>query len=170
MNTRFLSNTVSCSAALWIAITPLVLTPLALADNTPVKMLEPVIVTATRTEQKVNETLAPATVITRQQIELQQPEDVYALLQQVPGVVVANSGGLGSNAQIFMRGTNANHTLVLINGQRMGSATLGTTALEFFTVRMRSVVSLTLLRVKAASGHKRRSASAAVVSAPRKRH
>lgn len=92
--------------------------------------LDPVVVTATRIEQPVTETLAPVSIITRDDIERLQPESVTALLAGRAGISIANSGGLGQLTSLFMRGTNSSHTLVLLDGVRIGSATDGAAAFE----------------------------------------
>ena len=105
---------------------------LATAGNTLAEpeTLPPVVVTATRTAQSADESLASVTVITRDDIERKQLLSVQGALLGVPGIGVSNSGGLGKPSTVFMRGTNSDHVLVLVDGVRMGSATLGTTAFE----------------------------------------
>jgi vitamin B12 transporter len=88
--------------------------------------LDPVIVTATRTAQTVDETLASVTVITREEIERRQALSVQDVLRGVAGLTIANSGGLGKATAVFLRGTEPDHVLVLVDGIRIGSATLGT--------------------------------------------
>ncbi|MDD5033922.1 MAG: TonB-dependent vitamin B12 receptor [Methylococcaceae bacterium] len=92
--------------------------------------LPPVVVTATRTAQTVDETLASVSVISRQDIEIQQPLSVQDALRGVPGLGISNAGGLGKASDVFLRGTNSGHVLVLVDGVRAGSATLGTTAFQ----------------------------------------
>jgi len=96
------------------------------ADDTA----EPIIVTATRTAQTADETLAAVTVITRQDIERQQATSVVDLLRGTPGLDLSNNGGLGKATSVFLRGTESDHVLVLIDGVKVGSATLGTTAFQ----------------------------------------
>jgi vitamin B12 transporter len=93
--------------------------------------LDAVVVTATRTERPAVSTLAATTVITQQDIQRQQPRDVIELLKTVPGVDATQRGGLGAESSVFIRGTNANHLLLLIDGQRVGSATLGGASLQY---------------------------------------
>ncbi|MCW9012977.1 MAG: TonB-dependent receptor [Gammaproteobacteria bacterium] len=93
-------------------------------------LLNPVIVTATRTTQTVDNTLAPVTVISRSDIENSQASSVAELLTGMAGMDITSQGGLGTNTSLFLRGTNTNHTLFLVDGIRLGSATLGTTAIE----------------------------------------
>ncbi len=93
-----------------------------------------IIVTATRTAQTANDSLASVTIITKEQIEQRQANDVPELLNGIQGIDISNSGGLGKATSIYMRGTNASHVLVLIDGIRMGSATLGTVSLQSMPV------------------------------------
>ncbi len=102
-------------------------TPLAQAAT---GSLDEVVVTASRTEQTLTQTLAHTTVITRKDIENSQATDVPALLRGLAGVEIYQSGGIGKQSSIFMRGTNSSHTLVLLDGVRISSATLGTTAID----------------------------------------
>ncbi len=91
-----------------------------------------IIITAGRKAQTVDETLAPVTVITRKEIEQTQAATVAEVLQQTPGLTLTSSGYMGKQTSVHLRGTNDNHVLVLIDGVKVGSATLGTTPIELF--------------------------------------
>lgn len=95
-------------------------------DNTK----DPIIVTATRTTQTADESLASVTVINRQDIERQQALSIQYLLQGLPGISIANNGGPGKNTSVFMRGAESDQVLVMIDNIKVGSATSGTTAFE----------------------------------------
>lgn len=101
----------------------------ALAEGAPTTLGQ-VIVTATRTAQTQDATLAPVTVITRAEIELLQPSSLQDLLDDTPGMSIANSGGPGKGTSMFLRGTNANQVLVLVDGVRIGSATAGLSPIQ----------------------------------------
>ncbi|MGA2549228.1 MAG: TonB-dependent receptor [Burkholderiaceae bacterium] len=91
--------------------------PRAMAQADPsASTLEPVVVSASRIEQVVGDTLPSASVITREDIENSQATDVLTLLERQAGIEVAQNGGLGAQSSIFMRGFNSNQTLVLIDG------------------------------------------------------
>lgn len=92
--------------------------------------LPSVVVTANRAPTPLDEVLAPVTVITHDDIERLQPTSVQDLLTGLPGVVMANTGGLGQQTSMFMRGTNSGHTLVLIDGVRVGTVGAGLPAYE----------------------------------------
>lgn len=84
-----------------------------------------VIVTATRVAETTDESLASVTVIDRATLDRSQPKDMAEVLRMVPGIDIARTGGPGSDTSIFLRGSNSNHVLVLIDGVRASSATTG---------------------------------------------
>jgi vitamin B12 transporter len=100
----------------------------SLAQQAP--SLAAVQVTATRTDLPADQALAAVTVITRADIERLQPVSVQDLLAGLPGISFATAGGLGQQTSLFVRGTNSNQTLVLLDGVRIGSVTSGAAALE----------------------------------------
>ena len=65
---------------------------------------------------KINESGINKTVITKKQMIDSGYEDVRSLLEHVMGVDVYSDGPRGQKTSVFMRGTNSNHTLVLLNG------------------------------------------------------
>ena len=93
--------------------------------------LETIQVTASRFAETVDETLTPVTVISREDIEQGTARDLPELLQSLPGISIAQSGGPGQNASLFLRGTESDHTLVLIDGVRIGSVSTGAAALQY---------------------------------------
>ena len=89
-----------------------------------------VIITATRSEQSVDTTLASISIITREDIDRLQPHSVAELLQGLPGIALSLNGDLGKATALYLRGTDPDHVLVLIDGVEIGSATLGIPAWE----------------------------------------
>jgi vitamin B12 transporter len=90
--------------------------------------LEPVIVTATRTAQTMDETLASVSVITRQTIEASGAQSIDEILRTQTGIHITRAGGMGNTTGIHLRGTNSGHVLILIDGVRAGLAASGTPA------------------------------------------
>jgi len=93
-----------------------------------------VVVTATRTSQSIEDALSSVTVITRADIQARQATSVQELLTGEAGVQISNNGGLGKATALFLRGTDADQVLVLVDGVKLTSATLGTTAFEYLPV------------------------------------
>jgi len=92
--------------------------------------LETMTVTANRSAANINESLATQVVITRADIERIQPKSVLDMLATVSGLDISTNGGRGQNSSVYMRGANASHTLVLLNGVRISSASLGSTNVQ----------------------------------------
>ena len=109
----------------------LVIATVALALATQVAAQEDVVVvTASRLEQQLTDTIAHTTVITQKDILQSQAVDLPTLLRREAGFEFTQNGGIGSVTGIFLRGGDGKQALVLIDGVRVGSATLGTTQIE----------------------------------------
>ena len=102
--------------------------PLVLAEDATT--LDDIVVTADRKARSVDATLAPVSIITRQDIEQYQATSLPDVLRRLPGITLSNSGGAGKTTSVFMRGTNSSHVLVLVDGVKVGSATTGSIAFE----------------------------------------
>ena len=87
--------------------------------------LKETVVTATRSESRADAVMSDVTVITREDIERGTGRTVSELLARVSGVQMAANGGLGKSSSVFIRGTEGRHVLLLVDGVRYGSATLG---------------------------------------------
>ncbi|MEY0599657.1 TonB-dependent vitamin B12 receptor BtuB [Providencia alcalifaciens] len=80
------------------------------------------VVSANRFEQPISSILAPVTVVTREDIDHWQSNTVVDVLRRLPGVDIAQSGGMGQQSSLFIRGTESRHVLVLIDGVRLNQA------------------------------------------------
>jgi len=100
---------------------------LAQTSNEPAE----IIVTANRTAKTVDETLAPVSIITQQDIQRSQATSLSELLRSTPGISFTSNGGFGSTSGMSLRGSNTDHTLYLIDGLPIRSATSGAAAIEY---------------------------------------
>lgn len=96
--------------------------------------VDDIVVTAARISQPVGEVIGSTTVITRSDIQRRQVQSVQDLLRGETGIDIANTGGLGKLNSLLVRGADADQVLVLVNGVRVGSATAGTTRIEYIPV------------------------------------
>ena len=92
--------------------------------------LDNVVVTASRTPQPRESVIADVSFIDADEIQRSGQATLVELLQLQPGIEITSNGGAGKTAGIFIRGTNSSHVVVLIDGIRVSSATLGTTTFE----------------------------------------
>ena len=121
-------NTTIRSTALAVACA---LPSLAFAQsNDEARNLDNVVVTATRTAITADAALAAVEVIDRTQIERSIARSLPELLRGRAGITIVNQGGLGKLSTLFLRGTESDHTLFLIDGVRVGSSTSGLTSLQ----------------------------------------
>lgn len=100
------------------------------AEEPSVFIGDEIVVTPTRAPQKLSDTLAATTVLTRSDIEASGATDLPALLQGLSGVEVSQTGGFGGQSAIRLRGAEADHTLVLVDDLRVNSVSSGTTSVE----------------------------------------
>jgi vitamin B12 transporter len=114
------------AATFTATVAALVSTALHAADT----QLDPIVVTATRQATRTNELTSDVSVITREEIDQAGETTLAQLLARQPGIQYVANGGAGSNSGVFIRGANTNQSIVLIDGQRIGSATSGSAALS----------------------------------------
>jgi vitamin B12 transporter len=104
--------------------------PLMAAAQDEATALDQVLVTATRTPIALQDSISPAQVIDRAEIERSQAPSLQDLLRGRAGINLNNSGGLGKQSSLFLRGTNSAHTLVLVDGVRINTGDLGLAMLQ----------------------------------------
>jgi vitamin B12 transporter len=94
-------------------------------SQTTVAALNDVVVTATRSATRADDLVSDVTVITRDTIDASTARTLPELLARAAGLQVSSSGGLGKTSSVFIRGAENRHTILLVDGVRLGSATTG---------------------------------------------
>lgn len=97
------------------------------ADN---ESITTVVVNANRIAQPYRDVLKSVTVIDRDTLISTAAPDLFSVLQSVPGLQLARTGVMGSQTSIFTRGAESDHTLVLLDGVRLNTASEGAARLE----------------------------------------
>ena len=107
----------------WLFIVSFVLwTENVFAGNTG---QDDIVVTDTRYGVKSTNLLSSALVITEQDIKARHLSTVYDVLKGLPGIDIVRQGGTGKETFIFIRGAEAGHTLVLIDGVSVNNPATG---------------------------------------------
>jgi vitamin B12 transporter len=120
MNTRSLAP---ARCRFWIPLAAAILAaPLALHAQTDVQNLEQFVVSATRTPQNPQYEPSSVTVLSLPALEAMQVPDLRTALAQTPGVIVVNTGAIGGQSSIFLRGANSDETLFIVDGVRLNTA------------------------------------------------
>ena len=122
----------SCNTSLRFSALALALSlpSLAFAQSNDAKDLDNLVVTATRTALTADAALAAVEVIDRKQLDASSARSLPELLRGRAGITIVNQGGMGKLSTLFLRGTESDHTLFLIDGIRVGSSTSGLTSLQ----------------------------------------
>jgi vitamin B12 transporter len=107
---------------------------------------EEVIVSASLLETTKDETASSVTVITATEIQKRQKTSVQDILKTVPGLDVVRSGGPGGNTSVFMRGTNSEHTLVLLDGVELNDPSSNNRSFNFADLMVDGVERIEVVR------------------------
>lgn len=105
-----------------------------------------VVVTATRVPTRIESVGSSVSVIDRGEIERNQFETVTEALNTVPGLRMVQQGPRGTKTSVFMRGSNSNQTLVLLNGQRISNPSTPAGAFNFADFRTDNVERIEVVR------------------------
>jgi vitamin B12 transporter len=105
-----------------------------------------IVVTATRIPTPEIEVASSITVVSADDIAARQLKSLPDLLQQVPGLNVVQSGGPGGQTSVFMRGTNSNHTKVLVDGIDVSDPSNPTGAFDFSQFLTQDIERVEVLR------------------------
>jgi vitamin B12 transporter len=118
---------------LFTAVSLVTATATAQTTNTTEEATLPkdqIIVSATRIDTPIEQIGSSVSVITAEEIERQHAKDAQSAIKLTPGVQMTQRGGPGTASSVFIRGANANQSLVLINGIRVNSNTTGASNLS----------------------------------------
>ncbi|ADJ28594.1 TonB-dependent receptor plug domain-containing protein [Nitrosococcus watsonii] len=110
------------------------------------KTLAPMVVTATRTPTPAQDVGSDISVITAEDLAQRQRMPVSEVLRGLPGVDVVQSGGLGQQTSVFLRGANANHTLVLIDGVEANDPSNPSGSFDFANLLTDNIERIEILR------------------------
>lgn len=108
--------------------------------------LGPIVVTATRTGVPEQQVASAVTVIEREDIERSGKARVVELLRSVPGLSVIQSGGAGQVSSVFLRGTESNHVLVLIDGIEISDPSNPTGQVDFSKLLVEDIERIEIVR------------------------
>jgi vitamin B12 transporter len=136
LNTRFAAT---CGALL-IPFCASIASPL---DETE---LQSIVVTATRIPTPELQIASSVTVVTAAEIAARQIRTLPDLLKEVPGLNIVQSGGPGGQTSVFLRGTNSNHTKVLIDGIDVGDPSNSNASFDFGQLLTQDIQKVEVLR------------------------
>jgi vitamin B12 transporter len=111
--------------------------------------LDPIVVIGTREPQALARSSADIVRIDAETIRNSSADSVEGLLRREAGLQLARNGGPGQSSGYFLRGAGTSGTVILIDGVRVGSATLGQA--EFEALSLAQIDHIEVLRGPASS-------------------
>jgi len=90
-----------------------------------------IVVTATRSPRAVTQAGSSISVISGEEIAKASPKSIADVLRRVPGVTVTEAGGPGGSTTVRIRGAEARHTLVLVDGVKVNDPSSGSNEFDF---------------------------------------
>lgn len=107
---------------------------------------EPIVITATRIPTPLHRIASSVTVISAEDIRVNQWRRLAEALAAQPGMRVVTSGGTGAQTSIFTRGTNSNHTVVLLDGIEISDPSTPNSAYDFAHLDLTNVERIEIVR------------------------
>jgi vitamin B12 transporter len=105
-----------------------------------------IIITATKTGINKKETGSSITVITGDEIEQSKKTSLVDLLKSTPGIAVSQSGSLGGLADLYIRGSNSNHVMVLIDGVKVNDPSSAGRGFDFAHLSTDNIEQVEIIR------------------------
>jgi vitamin B12 transporter len=118
----------------------------ATADAPDTTQLPPVVVSATLLPTPENQLGTSVSVVTSQEIEKKQERTLPEVLNDLPGLNVVQTGSPGGLTSVFIRGTNANHTKMLIDGIDASDPSSPNNAFDFSQILASDIERVEVLR------------------------
>lgn len=112
----------------------------------PSKTLDEIVVTANRIATPALELASSVTVISSFDIAASRKSTVIELLKDVPGISIAQQGGLGKFGSVFMRGANSNHVLVFVDGVEMNDPSTPGNLYDLSSLQLSCVEKIEIVR------------------------
>jgi len=110
----------NCVAVLLIFVFFVLPVPVSAQEEGEIVTMEETVVTASRIEEPLKYSPDSITVVTGEEIQKKGKQSVIDVLKDVPGISIAQYGSPGGSSSIYLRGTNNAHTLIMIDGVRVG--------------------------------------------------
>lgn len=108
--------------AIILALAPTGLITTAYAQTIePTVVLDPDVITVSRTATPLSDTPSSVTIISAGEIEKNPARNLSDVIQSDAGIYVKQYGGMGQVPEVSIRGANSSHTLILKDGARLNT-------------------------------------------------
>lgn len=108
--------------------------------------LNEVVITATRSETPYYQIGSSVSIITSDLIQQKQLKTIVDVLKEIPGLSITQLGGPGKQTSVFLRGTNSNHTLVILDGVKLNDPSSPSNAFDFSSLNVYDISRIEVVR------------------------
>tara|TARA_B100000029_G_C17602094_1_gene966185 strand:+ start:2458 stop:4230 length:1773 start_codon:yes stop_codon:yes gene_type:complete len=98
--------------------------------------LDQIVITPSKRTNTVFDSLNSTEIITSREIQKYGFDSIDSLLNFSSSISIGSNGGPGQTKSIFLRGSESNHTKILINGVELNPGTLGVPSIQHISVGM----------------------------------
>ncbi len=109
-------------------------------------ILNEIVVTATKSETPYYQIGSSITIINSDLIQQKQLKTIVDVLKEIPGLSITQLGGPGKQTSVFMRGTNSNHVLVILDGVELNDPTSPSNAFDFSSLNVYDISRIEVVR------------------------
>jgi vitamin B12 transporter len=136
-------------AAVSVLVLPALYAPAPSVAQGPPLGLAPVVITGNREPTPLKRIVGDIVVIDAERIRASSADSIEDLLRREGGIQLSRNGGPGQSASVLLRGVSASGMLVLVDGVRIGSASLG--QVDFAGIALAQIERIEILRGPASS-------------------
>jgi vitamin B12 transporter len=108
--------------------------------------MKPVVVTASRIEENIDETGSAVSIVTAEDIKQSGATQVKEVLREVTGIDVVSTGAFGGTSSLYMRGANPNHTRMMIDGVKVYDPIRSDGAFNFANLTANNIERIEVIR------------------------
>lgn len=120
--------------------------PVSAQNDTLKTILRDVVISANRTETPYYTIASSVSIITSEEISKKNYYSIVDVLREIPGLSIVQQGGPGKLSNVFMRGANSNHTLVLLDGIEMNDPSSPNNAFDFSSMSIYDIDRIEIVR------------------------
>ena len=96
--------------------------------------LNPIVVGSSIAPTDIHSSPSSIEVFTASDIQERGFDNVSELLDSISSINISTNGGIGQSASVFMRGTESNHTKIILDGVELNPGTLGLAPIQNISI------------------------------------
>ncbi len=146
MKNEKMKKWLSCFIILFVIVFLVVPASFSAQEEGDTVTMEETVVTASRIEELLKYSPDSVTVVTEKEIQEKGKQNVLDVLRDVPGVFIKQSGSYGGEEEIYIRGTNSAHTLIMIDGVQVGDPMKSTGKIKISDISTDNIEKIEIIR------------------------